>query len=186
MKRLSTIAVAATALFAAAANLLALTTGELSSAHSLKISTHAGYLPGLPVLVRIEVRNDLGRSERELWDADATLSADNGVTLSTNRVRLRNGLGSALVAFRDGGNFVLTASVGPLQTTRQLVTLTNSPVTTVGGALTVSNTVWSGVVRVTNDVTVPVGSTLTIQSNTLVRIDGVTSSPTTNDLLISG
>jgi hypothetical protein len=42
------------------------------------------------------------------------------------------------------------------------------------------------VIRVTNDVTVPSGVTLTILSNTLVLLDGVASGTTANDLLISG
>jgi hypothetical protein len=150
------------------------------------VSTQAGYLPGLPILVRIEVHNSQGQPERSLWDADVTLAADNGVTLSTNRVRLRNGLGSALVTFRNGGDFALTATVGLLESTRQLVTLTNSPVTTIGGTLAGPNPIWSGIVRVTNDVTVPAGVTLTIQSNTLVLLDGVTSGTVANDLLING
>jgi hypothetical protein len=165
--------------------LSALTTGELSSAHSLQLLAPAGYLPGLPALVRIEVRNVAGQVERQLWDADALLSANNGVTLSTNRVRLRNGLGTALVTFRNGDDFTLTASVGALQNTKPLVTLADAPVTTAGGTLSASP-VWSGVVRVTNDVTVPAGTILTIQSNTWVILEGVTAGTTAADLLING
>src|SRR5687768_12576911 len=102
MNRPCTIRLAAFVLLVASLNLSALTTGELSSAHSLKVSAPAGYLPGLPALVRIEVRNAAGQVERQLWDADAILTANNGVTLSTNRIRLRNGLGTALVTFRNG------------------------------------------------------------------------------------
>ena len=75
-----------------------ITTNDFGAQHSVKVLTQHGYLPGIPVLVRVELRNAAG-PERELWNADATLSADDpGVTLSTNRVLLRNGLGSALVA----------------------------------------------------------------------------------------
>ena len=163
----------------------AVTTNDLGPQHSVKLLTQRGYLPGIPVLVRVELRNAAG-PERALWNADATLSADDpGVTLSTNRVFLRNGLGSALVALRGGTDFNLIATVGPLQATRSLVSLTNVPVTDVGGSLAGSN-VWSGVVRVTNDVTVPAGASLTILSNTLVLLDGVTSGTTANDLLING
>jgi hypothetical protein len=163
----------------------AITTADLGSQHQLKLLTPHGYLPGIPVLVRVEVRNANGQPERELWDADAALSGDNGVGLSTNRVRLRNGLGSVLVTFTDGGDFNLTAAVGALGATRPLVTMRDASITTIGGSLSGSN-VWSGRVRVTNDVTVPAGSSLTILSNTLVLIDGVTSGTTANDLLISG
>ncbi len=123
-----------------------LTTNDLGPQHQLKLLTQKGYLPGVPVLVRVEVRNASG-PERDLWDASAVLSVEQpGVTLSTNRVTLRNGLGSALVAFRDGGDFNLTATVANLQATRALVSLTNVAVTNVGGPLAGSN-VWSGVIR---------------------------------------
>ncbi len=114
------------------------------------------------------------------------MSADDpGVSLSTNHVLLRNGLGSVLVSFRGGTNFNLTATVGALTAMRPLVSLTNVAVMSAGGSLA-GATVWSGVVRVTNDVTVPVGATLTIRSNTLVLLDGVTSGTTAADLVISG
>lgn len=171
--------------FSSGTTLRAITTNELGAQHQIKLLTQSGYLPGVPVLVRVEVRNAKG-PERDLWDADAMLSVGQpGVTLSTNRVQLRNGLGSALVAFRGGAVFNLTATVGALQTTRPIVSLTNVPVVTVGGSLSGSN-VWSGVIRVTNDVTVSSGASLTILPNTLVLLDGVTSGTTANDLRING
>src|SRR5829696_1636279 len=113
----------------------AITPADFGPQHSVRLVAQRGYLPGIPVLVRVELRNAAG-PERELWDADATLSVDDpGVTLSTNRVFLRNGLGSALVAFRDGTDFNLTATVGALQATRSLVSLANVSVTDVGGTL---------------------------------------------------
>jgi hypothetical protein len=172
-------------LFLPRAEMFAFTTNDLNPQHQLKLLTQKGYLPGVPVLVRVEVRNASG-PERDLWDASAVLSVDQaGVTLSTNRITLRNGLGSALVAFRDGGEFNLTATVANLQATRALVSLTNVAVTNVGGTLAGSN-VWSGVIRVTNDVTVPASVSLTILPNTLVLVDGVTSGAIANDLFISG
>jgi hypothetical protein len=163
---------------------LALTTNELGAAHHVRIAAHRGYLPGIPVLVRVELHNAAG-PERELWNAFATLSTDDpNVTLSTNRILLRNGLGSELVAFRGGGDFTLTASVGPVSASRALASLINGPVTTVSGSLAGAN-VWGGVVRVTNDVTVPAGASLTILSNSLVLIDG-TASGTATTMFISG
>src|SRR5688572_24176247 len=113
MKSIFQIALALLALcFTSETTLLAITTNELGPQHQIKILTQSGYLPGVPVLVRVEVRYANG-PERKLWDANATLTVDQpGVTLSTNRVQLRNGLGSALVAFRGGANFNLTAAVG--------------------------------------------------------------------------
>src|SRR3954451_12812622 len=75
------------------------------SGHTVKLLTQHGYLPAVPVLVRVELRNPDGQREVGVWDIDATLSADRGVTPSTNRILLRNGLGSALVTFSGGGDF---------------------------------------------------------------------------------
>ena len=175
-----------TSLFWTITTASALTVDDLTPQHSLKLLTQRAYLPGLPVLVRVEVRNASGKPDRDLWDAEATLNASGGVTLSTNRVLLRNGLGSVLVAFRGGGNFDLVATVGSLAATNLLITATNTSPVFIGGPLTSSNTVWSGVVIVTNDITVSNGFTLTILSNTMVLLDGVTSGTAANDLLISG
>jgi hypothetical protein len=153
----------------------------------LKLVVPAGYLSQVPVLVRVEALNVDGGRERGLWDADATLASDQpGVSLSTNRVRLRNGLGSSLVTITGTGDFNLSATLGSLQTSKLLVNLAGQPVTSVGGTLPAGQTVWSGVVRVTSDVTIPAASTLTILSNTLVLVEGVASGTTANDFFISG
>ena len=92
----------------------------LGAPTSLKLLTQFGYLPANPVLVRVEALDVAGQRDRDLWDAQATLSADAGVTLSTNKVTLRNGLGSTLVTFSGGGDFNLTVSLGSLTTNRAL------------------------------------------------------------------
>jgi hypothetical protein len=128
-----------------------------------------------------------GQPDRSVWDADAILSETaEGITLSTNRLILRNGLGTALIAINGSSNFDLTATVGPVQSTRSLHTVSSEPVMTVGGTLSGTATTWSGVVNVTNDVTVPAGHTLTIESNTIVLVNGVTSGTTAPDLLVAG
>src|SRR4051812_1187770 len=167
-------------------SLFAISTNDLGSAHFLKLVTQSTYLPGVPVLVRLELHKGSTGRERELWDAVATLAADGGTALSTNKVQLRNGMGSALVTFTGGSNFTLSADIASLHTTHALTSLSNAVVTFAGGTLSAGETVWSGLVRVTNDVTVPVGSTLTILSNTLVLLDGVASGTTANDLVING
>ena len=154
------------------------------SGHTVKLLTQRGYLPAVPVLVRVELRSAAGQPDRAVWDIDAMLSADGGVTISTNRVLLRNGLGSALVTFSGGGDFTLTATVAGISTTHALLTLTNAPVTTVGGTLPAGTTTWSGVILATNSVTVPVGGTLTILSNTLVQFSGAGGA--TNNLIVNG
>src|SRR5256885_1253356 len=112
-----------------------ITPADLGAQHQLKVLTQRAYLPGVPALVRVEVRKAQDGRELELWDADALLSANNGVSLSTNRIRLRNGMGSGLVAFTGGGGFTLTATIGALPAPKDLVSVGSAPVTTGGGAL---------------------------------------------------
>jgi hypothetical protein len=101
-------------------------------------------------------------------------------------VTLRNGLGSTLVIFSGGGDFNLTATIESIQESRPLRSLAAVPQTVVGGTLAAASNLWSGVIRVTSDITVPTGSTLVIQSNTLVLINGVASGTVANDILVSG
>ncbi len=158
-----------------------------ASPATLKLSAPHGYLPQVPMLVRVEALTADGERDLTLWDAEANLSVDApSVTLSTNRVVLRNGMGSALVVFSDGGDFTLNASMDTLTASRPVVSLTNVAVTRIGGVLPSVNTSWSGVVRVTNTVTVPSGYTLTIASNTIVMINGVASGTTGAGLVING
>ncbi len=162
-------------------------TASTLHADSLRLLVPPGYLPSIPTLVRVEALTADGDNNRELWDAAAVLTVDApGVSLSTNLVPLKNGLGSALVTFSGGGNFNLTVSLGNLQATRSLTDLSSVVPTTVSGTLPVSNVTWSGVVNVTGDVTVPAGGTLTIQPGTLVLVNGVSSGTTAPDLFVNG
>src|SRR5882672_1757482 len=66
----------------------------------LKLLGSSSYRPGIPVLLRLEVLAADGSVARDLWDAQATLTAAAGaspVTLNPTGITLRNGLGSALV-----------------------------------------------------------------------------------------
>jgi hypothetical protein len=158
-----------------------------ASPRQLKLLTPSGYLPDLPLLVRFEVIDPTGRRDWSLWDAEAALSSDSpGVVLSTNRIVLRNGLGSVLVSFSGTEDFNLVASIGTLQTNHFLQALTNLPVTSIGGVLPGPSSTWSGIVLMTNDVLVPLGHTLTIQSNTFVLIEGVTNGTLANDISVTG
>lgn len=179
MKPYRFLVVSFLSLLSAAGPTLAATTG-------LKLATQAGYLPSVPVLVRVEALDATGQPDRDLWDATITLSANNGVTLSTNLVTLRNGLGSALVTCSGSGDFTLTATLGELTTSRALQTLTNLTATTLSGTLAGTATTWSGVVRITGNVTIPVGHTLTIQSNTLVILNGVASGTAGPQIIVNG
>ena len=157
-----------------------------ASGHTLRVLTQHGYLPAIPVLVRVEVRDASGQRDWTYWDGEATLTVDRpGVTLSTNRLDLHNGMGSALVTFTGGTNFNLVVTVGGVQTNRPMQTLTNLTVNTFPASTLVGNVNWSGVIRITGDITVPLGVTLTIQSNTLVLFNGVSSGTTAPDIFVT-
>jgi hypothetical protein len=153
---------------------------------ALKVSLDARVVSGLDALVRVEKLDHTGQRDRGLWDAEATLSVDPpGVTLSTNRVRLWNGLGSTLVRFDGSGEFNLIVSAAGLQTNRAVMVETNPAMTEVSGTLPGTSTTWSGIILVTNDLTVPAGHTLTVLSNTLVLLRGSAATPAV-DLFING
>jgi hypothetical protein len=155
--------------------------------YHLKLLAPASYLPGIPFLARVELlRTDESRAQ-EIWDAEAMLNTPTaGVVLSTNRLRLRNGLGSTLVMVTNGVDFDLIATLEGWQARRTLVTKTNAPITAVSGVLTETNAIWSGIVNVTADVTVPAQCTLTIQPDTLVLINGASSNPNGKDIEVRG
>ena len=153
----------------------------------LLLQTPNGYLPNIPLLVRVEANQPQGEHDRSLWEGVATLSSDQpGIVLSTNRVALRHGLGSALITVSGATNFTLTARMGDLYASRSLSILTEVVPAHAGGTLPGSNSIWSGVVRVTNDVIVPVGHTLTILPNTYVLLSGVSSGTSAVDLEVRG
>jgi fibronectin type 3 domain-containing protein len=145
----------------------------------LVLSTRDSYLPGAPVLVRLDVRQPNGKTNRDIWDSTATLSvSDPGVSITDpetgaalDTVKLYNGRGSVLVNFAGGTDFTLTANHGGLSAAKDLVSLDGEPVTIVSGTIPDSQT-WSGIIRVTGNILVPVGDTLTIAPGTLVLIEG--------------
>jgi hypothetical protein len=176
--------------FAASAWLPALLVGVIDAVPApvqLKLVTPAVYLPQVPVLVRVEAHDARGRRDWSLWNAEATLSVNQpGVTLSTNRVRLYNGLGSIQVMFGGGGDFDLTATMEELQASRSIQSVAGSSPASVSGTLPGTETTWSGVINVTADLTVPAGHTLTIESNTLVLVNGVASGTAGPDIIVNG
>lgn len=153
----------------------------------LRLVCAAGFRADVPFLVRVEALDARGVPDRSLWNAQVALSVDRpGVTLSTNVVALRNGLGSALVRVTGAEDFNLTATLGELTASRLVVDRSGATVTSIGGTLSGTESEWSGVVLVTSDVTVPPGHTLTIQPGTLVMFEGVASGTTANDLVVRG
>jgi hypothetical protein len=153
----------------------------------LKLHVPQGYMPQVPVLVRIEINLAQGDHDRSVWDGIAHLSVDSpGVTLSTNRVGLRHGLGSTLVTFSGSNNVTLTAEFNGLQAQRLMQPLAHLTPTRIGGTLPGTHTTWSGVVLITNDVLVPTDHTLTILPNTYVLLSGVSSGTSAADLEVRG
>ncbi|MFV2065593.1 MAG: lamin tail domain-containing protein, partial [Pirellulales bacterium] len=139
----------------------------------LELSARDSYLPGVPILVRIAARQADGQIQRDLWDGLARLSTDRAdVTLSETEVRLYNGQGSALVTVSGGDDFTLTVRLGDQVVERRIRSLAGTPITTVAGTLEGTSTSWSGIVRVTDDVVVPAGHTLSVAPGTLVLLDG--------------
>src|SRR5512133_2352658 len=103
--------------------LLSLAT-TLSSQAAVKLTSPAGFVPGVPFLVRVEALTSTGTPDVDLWDAEAVLSVDQpGVTLSTNRVQLRNGVGTALLVIQGSSGFNLKAAVGSQEATRLVSSL---------------------------------------------------------------
>jgi hypothetical protein len=155
---------------------------------TLRLIIPDGYLPGVPVLVRLEVLGSDGTIDRNLWDAAATLSVEGnpGVNLSTNQVTLYNGLGSALVGIAGNGDFILSAEVNGSQASAALRDLSGQPIKTISGTLSTSQT-WSGIYHITGgDFTIPDAVTLTLNPGTLVLIDGVPSGENGLDIEVAG
>ncbi|MDA1275028.1 MAG: lamin tail domain-containing protein [Verrucomicrobia bacterium] len=130
----------------------------------------------MPFLVRLDALNTAKAIDRNLWDADATLETGSaGITLSTNRLALRNGSGSVLVTIAGTSDFVLTVRANGETTSKSIRNRASEPVILVGGTLQGSTPKWSGVLNITNTVVVSALSTLTIEPNTLILINGETS-----------
>ena len=152
-----------------------------------KLMVRDSYLPGIGILVRIEVVRPDGNIERDLWNATATLSVDNpNVNISTSRIILRNGLGSALVKFTGRGDCTLTANVNGTEDSRLLLDLSNEPVTSISGTLAGRSTIWNGIIHITDDLLVPSGHILTIRPGTFILLDGVSSGSAGTDIDVEG
>jgi hypothetical protein len=156
-------------------------------AQNVRVIAPENYLPGIPVLVRVEVRDAQGAVDRHLWDAEAVLTSDQpGVTLAPNRVVLYNGMGAALVTISGTQNFALNAVVGELSASRSMAFLSSTTTNTVSGTLEGSSTTWSNVVRVTGDLTVPSGHALTVLPGTWVLVNGVPSGNAGTRITVQG
>jgi len=80
--------------------------GTLTSPGSLGMLAPDSYIPGIPMLVRVDLRDAQGNLNRRAWNSTVNLAASNGVTVSPSTLSLTNGMGSALVTV--GGGAVTT------------------------------------------------------------------------------
>ena len=157
---------------------------------ALDVIVPDSWIPGVPVLVRVEVRGADGAVDRTLWDVEAVLSAaPAGTTLAPDRVTLRNGLGSALVRIEtppDTAEIVLDTAIGALEAARTLQNLAGRPRIETQGVLPAALVEWSGIVRVTGALTVPAGGTLRVLPGTLVLIDGASADGAGHSISVAG
>lgn len=159
----------------------------LTGQSGVRVSSPAKYIPNTPYVVRVEALDNAGNIDRELWNAEAQLeSLDPQVTLSTNRVQLKNGLGTALLGISGTRDFTLQVTLGTNRAQRSVIYASTSGAVAVSGVLPGANTTWNGVVRVTGTVTVPVGHVLTIQPGTVVLLDGRASGTAAPGLIVNG
>ncbi len=73
--------------------------GTLTPPGTLTLLAPPTYVPGVPFLVRVDLRDAEGALDRGAWNSTVTLTATNGVSVSPSTVTLYNGIGSALVSF---------------------------------------------------------------------------------------
>ena len=160
---------------------------SLPAAESLQLLVRDSFMPGIPVLVRVDALDAEGDLDRQLWDGVVALtSASEGVTISPGEVVIRNGRGSALVTVEGDGDWELVATLDGLEARRSLRTLAGEPVTEVTGDLPGGDVEWSGVIHVTGDVNIRGGTTLRVLAGTLVLIDGVPSGDGGSDIDVEG
>jgi len=149
----------------------------LAGVESIRLVVPSGYLTGVLVPVRAELRNADGSLARDVWDAEVDLTAQPAAALAAPvKIRLWNGVGSALVRLTGSSDVTLEAARGGLTASRTLRSLSGEPVASVSGTLAGPLVEWSGVIHLTGSVIVPAGSTLRILPGALVLVDGVATS----------
>ena len=102
----------------------------------LQLLVRDSYLPGIPLLIRVELRNQDGSLHRERWNATARLRLQGqGAAISTEEVLLRNGIGSVLARIEGTGELRLTATLDELEHSLSLADLSDEPRQEVSGDL---------------------------------------------------
>jgi hypothetical protein len=77
--------------------------GTLTAPGSLTMIAPESYIPGVPMLVRVDLKDGTGALNRSAWNTTVNLTANSGVIVSPNTLTLTNGMGSALVTVGGGG-----------------------------------------------------------------------------------
>ncbi len=154
----------------------------------LKVATSDRYLPGYPILIRVELIGEDGKPRRDIWDATATISVQDNpaISLSASEIHLSNGLGTALVTVDGNGDFAIEVTCENQTAIKNLTQLHSASMTTVSGTLSGSQT-WAGIIHITGgDFTIPAGATLTLSPGTMILIDGAASGDAGLDVDVLG
>lgn len=158
-----------------------------SPAQEPRIVAPSGYFSGTPLSVVVEIRNDQNEVDRSIWDGEVTLAADDpNITVTPDRIPLINGRGSGMLTIEGEDAFQLIATWTNQTVSKAIDYLGNQPITELEGDLAGENLEWSGVIRLTGDVTVPDGSELNIHPGTWVFIEGVDSGADGTKIIVNG
>jgi hypothetical protein len=87
--------------------------GVLQPGGSMSMIAPASYVPGVPMLVRLDLKDAQGNLDRLAWTRTANLTASNGLTLNPSTITVYNGMGSALVTVGGGGTGSTTQLIQP-------------------------------------------------------------------------
>ncbi len=84
-----------------------------TAADTIGLLAPASYVPGVPMTVRVDLKDAAGNLDRQAWTKTATLTASGGQTLTPSTVTLYNGMGSALVTVGGGSGGATTQLIQP-------------------------------------------------------------------------
>jgi hypothetical protein len=159
---------------------------SVSAAENLRILAPSTFREGTRIPIRIERLSPDGSIAKEFWSRRGiVVLSGNLPTAVTNDLDFKNGV-AVLSMDAFGTNDLLIHAHDFMEAKDRLVKFAPPAETAFGGTLPGNSTTWSGVVRLTNDVTVPTGHTLRIEPGTLVLADGAASGTTATDIFVEG
>ena len=101
----------------------------------LELIARDSYLPGIPLLLRVELRDPDGSLHRQRWDATARIRIEGeGASISPGEVLLRNGIGSVLARIEGTGELRLVISLDGEEITKELADLSGEQFAVMTGA----------------------------------------------------